>query len=101
MVPLSACSPNPYPFDKDKFTDIVNSWELDKNSPNYALNLLEQKGFSVSRNKAEKWFEDENDYIYATQKLRGIVCSLEWRIILYTEHEQIFEVKPLVFSSCL
>ena len=98
-ISLSAC--NPYPFNKHKFSNIVASWNLEEKTPKEAIELLTQENFKAGRKKAEKWFTDQRDYIYATQKSSAIICSLEWRIILKIEEERIVEINPLVFSQCL
>jgi hypothetical protein len=98
-ISLSAC--NPYPFNKHEFSNIVDSWNLEEKNPNEAVEFLTKNSFKVGRKKAEKWFTDQRDYIYATQKRSVIICSLEWRVILKVEKERIVEINPLVFSQCL
>lgn len=102
-ITLSGCkpNPNPYPFDRAKFGAMVTSWQLKGATPTEASAALEQKGFRVSRHKAEKYFDGQRDYLYATQKVGRIVCSLEWRVILALENEKVAEVSPYVFSQCL
>ena len=91
-ISLSAC--NPYPFNKHKFINIVDSWNLEEKTPKEAVEFLTQENFKVGRKKAEKWFTDQRDYIYATQRSSAIICSLEWRVILKIEKERIVEINP-------
>lgn len=101
LLALVLCACRPYPFDQAKFDAIVKSWALEKRSPTEADFSLKEKGFKVSRHKAEKYFEDQRDYLYATQRTTIIICGLEWRVILMLEKEKIAEVKPFVFSQCI
>lgn len=96
---LSGCGP--YPFNQTEFGAIVESWKLNRTTPPQAAASMEQKGFKVGRHKAEKYFDDQRDYLYATQKVYRVVCSLEWRVILLLENEEVVEVQPYVFSQCL
>lgn len=96
---LVLCACRPYPFDQAEFAAIVKSWALEKESPTEAAFSLKEKGFEVSRHKAEKYFDDQRDYLYATQRTTIIICGLEWRVILMLQKEKIAEVKPFVFSQ--
>jgi hypothetical protein len=93
-----------FPFSKnvESFGQEVSTWSLDGQSSKAALNMLSEKGFKVGQYKAEPYFNDQRDYIYATQRrVAAMVCSREWRIILKLENEKVVNVKPLVYLHCL
>lgn len=102
FLTLALCACNPYPANPVEFKGIVSSWSLEQQQAQSASTLLSSKGFNVSRHKAEKYFDDQREYIYATQsKFTLPICTTEWRVILMLEHEQVVETQPLVFFNCI
>ena len=97
---VSACNPNPE--NPNEFKGVVSNWHLEQLSSQAAIELLTKKGFSAKQYKAESYFKDQRDYVYATQsKLTFLICGTEWRVILMLEKNSVAEVKPLVFFNCI
>ena len=92
----SGCSP--YPAEISDFKKLVHSWNIEGRSAANAIKIFEEKGFSASQHKGEKYFEGQRDYIYAAQsKLTFIICAREWRVIAKLDNGKVAEVKPLIF----
>jgi hypothetical protein len=96
----TGCSP--YPAKISDFKKVVHSWEIEGRTAADAIKVFEEKGFSASQHKAEKYFEDQRDYVYATQsKLTFIICAREWRVIAKLENGSVAEIESHIFFNCI
>lgn len=96
----TGCSP--YPAEISEFKAVVHSWKIEERTAADAIKVFEEKGFSVSQHKAEKYFDDQRDYVYATQsKLTFIICAREWRVIAKLEKGKAAEIEPHIFFNCI
>lgn len=96
----TGCSP--YPAEINDFKKVVHSWEVEGRTAADAIKIFEGKGFSSSQHKAEKYFDDQRDYVYATQsKIIFIICAREWRTIAKLENGKVAEIESHIFFNCI